>query len=108
MLPLDATSTSAAGGLEKNSKQMSMLTGTYTFDFSKLFQKLLCFRKIEIPELLRGQQLAFDFTLCQIDEVTVQVDQGQYRQTGCYVTGNARRQPHYPRRGRGWGHKKFG
>ena len=62
---------SCAGGLGKNMKQMSMLTGTYTFDFSKLFQKLPCFREIEIPELLRGQ-LAFDLTLRQIDEVTAQ------------------------------------
>ena len=61
---------SCAGGLEKNMEQMPMLTGTYTFDFSKLFRKLPCFREIVIPEVLRGQ-VSFDLNLRQIDEVTV-------------------------------------
>ena len=45
---------SCAGGLERNVRQLTSLTGTYTFDFSKLFGRLPCFRGVEIPEILRG------------------------------------------------------
>ena len=61
---------SCAGGLERNVRQLGPLTGTYTFDFSKLFGRLPCFRGKEIPEILRGS-LSFDLLLRQIDEVTV-------------------------------------